>query len=226
MRPARCRPVIDIAPRIGGEHLKQSAEVAVGARGDEFLGDQAMLGCGDIETSTASGGEDLLPRPPGKLPTRWRGPVNYLGYNIEGHLEDVVQDKGDPLGRAELLHYHQQGQPDAVDDGDPVGWVSCLEIGKRGCCLDLARSTGVFSAGLCGFDLIQAQTAGHHDQPAAVILHAVGTGAQKAHERVLDEVLGGTDVPEHPEGEVNQVRPVIPEYLADLPTIMLCLDWL
>jgi hypothetical protein len=55
--------VVDVAPRIGGEHLKQPGEVAVRGGGDELLGDQAVLGGGDVEARTAVAGGDLLPGP-------------------------------------------------------------------------------------------------------------------------------------------------------------------
>src|SRR5215467_5723292 len=45
-------------------------------------------------------------------------------------------------------------------------------------------------------DLVQAQAAGHHYQPAALIVDLARTGAHQARERVLDDVFGGADVPE------------------------------
>ena len=40
-----------------------------------------------------------------------------------GAAEDVVQHEDDPLRRAEPLQHDQQGQPDVVVQGDPVGRV-------------------------------------------------------------------------------------------------------
>ena len=57
----------------------------------------------------------------------WRqagsGAAHGLGDGVERHLEDVVQHEDDPLGRAELLQHDEQGEPDAVVEGDPVGRI-------------------------------------------------------------------------------------------------------
>jgi hypothetical protein len=203
--------VIDIAPRIGGEHLQQSAEVAVRACGDELLGDQAMLGSGDVEAGTASGGGDLLPGPPGKLPAGRSGPVNNLGDGVEEHLEDVVHDEGDPLGRLSCCNTASKASRTPSANATRSAGSAALNSASVAS-NSISPETGVLSAGPRGSDLIQAQTAGHHDQPSPLILDPAGIGAHQTHERVLDDVFGGTDVPEHLEREVNQVRPVIPEH--------------
>jgi hypothetical protein len=64
-------------------------------------------------------------------------------------------------------------------------------------------------------DLIQAQAAGHHGQPAALVLDLVEFDPHQAGERVLHDVLGRADVPEHPEREVDEVGPMIGVRLAD-----------
>ena len=125
-RPASVRPEIDVAPRVRGEHLEQAAELTVRARGDELLGDLAMFGGNSVEADAAVGCRDLLPGPPGQLAAGRYRPANGLGHGVEGHLEDVVQDEDDPLGRAEPLQHDEQGEPDAVVEGDPVG-----RIGER-----------------------------------------------------------------------------------------------
>ena len=93
-------------------------------------------------------------------------------------------------------------------------------LGSRRDELDLAGVVGAFPAGAGGPDLIQAEAAGHHDQPAAFVLDLVEIGTHQAGERVLDDVFGRADVAEYPEGEVNEVGTVIGIRLADLPVVL------
>jgi hypothetical protein len=78
---------------------------------------------------------------------------------------------------------------------------------------------GAFPAGAGRPDLIQAEAAGHHDQPAALILDVAEIGTYQAGERVLYDILGRADVAEHPEREVNQVQAMTGVCLADLPAL-------
>jgi len=74
---------------------------------------------------------------------------------------------------------------------------------------------GPLPAGVRRPDPIQAQAAGHHGQPAALVLDLVEFDAHQAGERVLHDVLGRADVPEHPERQVDEVGPMIGVRLAD-----------
>jgi hypothetical protein len=139
-----------------------------------------------------------------------------LGGVAEGQLEDLMQHEGHPLGRGEPLQHHQQRQPDAVIEGDPVSGIGQLAARGRGDGLELAGIAVQLPAGPGGPDLVQAQAAGHHDQPAPLILDVAGPGADQPGERVLDGVLGRADVPEHAEREVDQVGPVVQVRLGDL----------
>jgi hypothetical protein len=67
-------------------------------------------------------------------------------------------------------------------------------LGRRGE-LDLAGVVGALPAGAGRLDLVQAQAAGHHDQPAALVLDLTGPRGHQARERVLHDVLGRADVP-------------------------------
>ena len=131
-----------------------------------------------------------------------------------------MQDEHHPLGRAEPLQHDQQGQLDVVVEGDPVGRVGGrLEANRwlaAGDELDLAGVMRAFPARPGGAELIQAQPAGDHDQPAASIIDLTARRAEQAGERVLDHVLGRADVPQHPEGQVDQVRAVLIPGLDDL----------
>jgi hypothetical protein len=120
-----------------------------------------------------------------------------------------------PLGRAEALQQDQQRQADAVIQGDPVGGVGQPAAGGRGNELALGGVMGPLPASPGGPDPVQAQAAGHHDQPPALILNLTDVRGQQAGERILDGILGGTDVAEHPEGEIDQVGAVLPERLDD-----------
>jgi hypothetical protein len=127
-----------------------------------------------------------------------------------------VQHEDHALGRAEPLQHHQQGQADAVVEGDPVGGVGQCAVRRRCDELDLGGVVRPFPAGTGRADPVQAQAAGHHDQPAALVLDAGHVRAEQAGERVLHGVLGGADVAEHPEREIDQVRAVVPVRLDDL----------
>jgi hypothetical protein len=113
-----------------------------------------------------------------------------------------------------------KGQPDVVVQRDPVGWVAG-RIGTRGPLaarheLDLAGVVRPLAASPGRADLIQAQAAGHHDQPAAGIVDLTRAGAQQAGKCVLHHVLGRADVAQHPEGQVDQVGVVGMPRLDDL----------
>src|SRR5215472_18832373 len=69
-------------------------------------------------------------------------------------------------------------------------------------------------------DLVQAELAGHHDQPSALVLDLTALRRHQARERVLHDVFGRADVPQHPECEINEVRAVVLVGLADLPAVL------
>jgi hypothetical protein len=74
--------------------------------------------------------------------------------------------------------------------------------------------------GAARLDPVQAEAAGHHDQPAALVLDLTELRGHQARERVLHNVLGRADVPEHPECEINEIRTVVLVGLADLPAVL------
>ena len=130
-----------------------------------------------------------------------------------------MQDEDDPLGRAEPLQHDQQGEPDPIVEGDPVGGIGQRGLGRRRDELDLAGVVNVFPAKPGGLDLVQAQAAGHHDKPAALVLDFAEVRADQAGERVLHDVLSRAYVADHPKCQVNKVWEVVLVRLADLPGI-------
>ena len=66
---------------------------------------------------------DLAPGPMRQLPAGGRPAANRLGDGVEGHLEDVVQNEHHPLCGAEAFEHDEQGQPDLVVEGHPVGGI-------------------------------------------------------------------------------------------------------
>jgi hypothetical protein len=102
-----------------------------------------VLGQGNVEAGAVVARGDLLPGPPGQLTARRCGLADGLGDSAEGHLEDVVQDEDDPLSRAEPLQHDQQGEPDLVVEGDPVGGIGQRGLARRRDELDLARVVDV-----------------------------------------------------------------------------------
>jgi hypothetical protein len=71
--------------------------------------------------------------------------------------------------------------------------------------LDLAGVARPFTANPGRADLVQAQSASDHGQPAAVVLDLAAGVAQQPGKRVLPDILGRADVPQHLEGEVRKV---------------------
>ena len=65
---------------------------------------------------------------------------------------------------------------------------------------------------------VQAQPAGHDDQPAPLVFYLADVHGQQAGEGILNGVLGGADVAEHPKREVDQIRSMVPVRLDDLGT--------
>src|SRR5260221_8891045 len=208
-----------IAEGIGSQYLEQAAEVAARARGDELLGDQSMFGGSDVEAGTARARGYLLPGPAGELAAGWRAAAHCLGDGIERHAENIVQDEDDPLGRAELLQHDEQREPDSVVERDPVGWIGQPRLAR---CdeLDLARVVGALPAGAGRLDLVQAESAGHHDQPSALVLDFTELRGHQARERFLHDVLGRADVAEHPECEIKEEWAVVLVGLADLRAVL------
>jgi hypothetical protein len=99
-----------------------------------------------------------------------------------------------------------------------------------------ARSTGPnadFSSGPASrrstnsgaTDPVQAQAAGHDDQPAPLVGDLADVRGQQAGERILHGVLGGADVTEHPEREIDQVRAMVPVRLNDLGAVGRLAHW-
>ncbi len=79
---------------------------------------------------------------------------------------------------------------------------------------------GALPAGAGGLDLVQAEPAGHDDQPAALVLDLAELRGHQAGERILHDVLGRANVPEHPECEINEMGPVVAVGLADLRAVL------
>jgi hypothetical protein len=82
-----------------------------------------VLGSGHVE----AGGAvivDLLPGPASQLTAAGNRAPDGPRDGLERHAKYVVQHEDDPLGGAEPLQHDQQGQPDVVVEGDPVGRVA------------------------------------------------------------------------------------------------------
>jgi hypothetical protein len=120
-----------------------------------------------------------------------------------------------------VLQHDEQGEPDSVVERDPVGWIGQGLASRRRYELNIAGVVGALPAGAGGLDLVEAQAAGHDDQPAALVLDLTEVRGHQARERVLHDVLGRADVPEHPECEINEVVTVVLVGLADRPAVLL-----
>jgi len=103
-----------------------------------------------------------------------------------------VQHEHHPLRGGEAFEHDEQGQPDLVVEGHPVGGID----GRR-----RAVAMAVFGHVLRAFParrrrlhVVQAQPAGHHDQPAALVVDVAGGGLQQPEEGLLHHVFGRPDV--------------------------------
>jgi hypothetical protein len=82
--------------------------------------------------------------------------------------------------------------------------------------LDRARVVRALPTGTRRVDLVEADAAGDDYQPRTMVLDTRIVGVVEPCERFLDGVLGCSDVGEHAEGQVHQVRTVRPPYLGEL----------
>ena len=55
---------------------------------------------------------------------------------------------------------------------------------------------------------------------STLVINLAGTGAQQAREGVRHDVFGRAKVSEHPEGQVNRVRAMLPVGLADRRVVL------
>ncbi|GAB4598045.1 hypothetical protein MOKP4_43630 [Mycobacterium avium subsp. hominissuis] len=153
-------------------------------------------------------GNEFRPGAPGQLAAGANRAAHGVRDGLEGHPEHVVQHEADPLPRAEPAQHLQQRGADLVVEGDPVGRVEP----RRGRLLaDIAR-TFVPRAGRA--QLVQAEPAGHHGQPAPHVVD-VARGGQPQ-ECLLRNVFRVADVAQHLVGEVDQVGTVTTPGLGDL----------
>ena len=110
-----------------------------------------------------------------------------------------MQHEHAAFGRAEPLQHDEQGQAHGVVERDPVGRVRQFGLGDRDE-LDLGGVVRALAPGPGRADLVQAQAAGDHDQPAAQVLDLSGIRPQQPAERLLHHILRRPDLAQHPEG--------------------------
>ena len=189
------------APHRRIENRGQRLQVAVGARGDELLGDKLMFDVADVDKPRRRIGE-LRPCSPRELPTRPHRPAHRLGDLVERQLEDVMQHEGDPLAGTQPSQHLQQRGANLVVESGPVGR---LEVGRgndiegsgrrrsRSC---RARADRIWS---------------RQRRPATTVSQArtssicLGIRARQPQERLLRDILGPADVTEHLVGQIHQV---------------------
>ena len=137
-----------------------------------------------------------------QLPAGRRPAANCRGDSVVRHLENVVQNECHPLCGTEAFEHDEQRQPDLIIEGHPVSRI------------DGRRSVGVVLLGHVlralatrrgRLDVIQTQPAGHHDQPATLVVD-IGNGClQQPKEGLLHHIFGRPDVAEHTKCQVHQI---------------------
>jgi hypothetical protein len=99
-------------------------DVTGGTYLDEALSDALMLRIDNRETALTILIAQLQSCSAGKLAAgRGRSPDSFAN-DIEGQLKDVMEDKDDPLSRAQLLEHNQEREPHFVIEGDPVQGIA------------------------------------------------------------------------------------------------------
>lgn len=154
---------------------------------------------------------ELRPRATGQLPAGPDWSAHRFGDGVERNPEHVVQHERHSLTGAESLQHFQQCGADLVVEGDPIRGVCAPRLVERG-----HIWTNVFrplTAGPGRTDLVEAQPAGYHRQPAADVVDLAQVGTGQPQKRFLRNVFGVADVAdvaEHLVGEVDQIRAMAP----------------
>ncbi len=118
-------PAVDPQFDLGVENLQERVEVAVACRGEErfdhrLLSSEVGVGFRRAAHAPSCSTGELLSR-------SFRTLEDTCDFR-EGHAEDVVEYKSEPLGGAQRVEHHLERQPDRVGDQDLlVGASRALE---------------------------------------------------------------------------------------------------
>ena len=153
-------------------------------------------------------GLELRPGAARELTTCPDGPPHRLGDLLERDTEHVVQHERHPLAGTEAPQDLQQGGADLVVEGDPIGRTKILRLVNRSGGLEDSRLAGTFVTDACRPDLVEAQPPRDHRQPATNVVNLRLIGSCQAQERLLGDVFGLADIPDHLIGEIHQVGAV------------------
>jgi len=151
-----------------------------------------MLRIDNRETALTILVSQLQSCPAGKLAAGWGRSPDGFANDLEGQLEDVMQDKNDSLSRAQLLEHNQQREPYLVIEGDPVqgiaGCPTAASIASQ--LVEDGRVTRRLQAVRGGSHLVEADPAGDDDEPSPFVFDSVIIGGNKAREGFLHGILG------------------------------------
>ena len=123
-----------------------------------------------------------------------------------------MQDERGPLGRGESLQHYEHRHPNAVVERDAVCGIVGLSVDHR---FGKPRPRVGLALGSSGAELIQTQAGRDHDEPAAHVLDLIRVLLQETGERLLNDVLGVADAPQHPIRDVQHVPAVVPPRLGE-----------
>ena len=113
------------------EHRGQVVHIAVGARGDEFVGDDLVFGHQHV-TRIRLRHSKFSPGTPRQLSAGADRAAHRFGDRVERDPEHVVQHERHPLTRTEPTQHLQQRRSDLVIQGDLIGRVQPLGLIERG----------------------------------------------------------------------------------------------
>src|SRR5262249_36241085 len=183
-------------------------EIAASGGGGELLGEPPLLIEVGPETRGLGFRADMPAGPARELSNSRRRPADDRRELVERHLEDVVEYERGALGRGELFEHDQQGHANGVVERDAVGGVGPerREVHHR---LGEPRPDVAGAPGRCWPQLIATQPAGHGNEPAAHVVDAVDAMPYEPGIRLLHDVLGVADAPEHAVRDIHHALAVI-----------------
>jgi hypothetical protein len=152
---------------------------------------------------------DAAPGPAGQLTSGGGGARHDRRDLVEGHGEHVVQHEREPFGRGQRVQHHEQGQADRVGEHRLVLGVgpACVRL------VDSRQAHRLFPPRHARVQHVEGDPSHDRGQPAAQILHLVGTGTAEPEPGLLHGVVRLARRAEYSVGDGPQVGPVLLEPL-------------
>jgi hypothetical protein len=201
---------------VGIEEGHQRVEVTNRCGGDELLDHPVVFGRLHVRADRLGFGAQSLTRSRRELTARGGGTSDDVTDLVEGQLEDVVENEHGALcWREPLEHGEERGAHSVVERYAIRGvdaWRGRARVGGRG--VEVERPERL-TPGARGAEVVETETPGDDDKPAAHVVDAVEVRARKAHERFLDHVFSEAHVAQRAEGDVEKMASLAARDLVD-----------